>query len=634
MTRLCCIFTLAILFCGVIFSCGNSASAQVATDKSGFRWDMMAGGAIEDGNDDMFDGAFALYLNSDNFAPGAGVQKGKSYVFGPSPLGNVMITRHLLVVDDPVGLVYADTYHNTTKDAIKISPRIYSDFGEAATPQKITGKGGGMVAMIYPHGAPRPTAVCLFGDKNTTYLPQMSGSGDTYWFEYPEMELAAGQRKTVGYFVAQRARGSGNDLYRSEEAFMQSLAKMASVGNFNFVNLPGMGLFDTGDLELVNQSPNDFIRTRKKDEVYGRLLTREFELVTDIGKRTYSAEQIVNAFNVGDGRYKIASDDGSVLEGTLAPEKVKFELSDGGTGEIELKNVARLVPRIPDSTIKRKVGKWFEFKTPIFVFASNERLTGQFSTDHFEIHTEIGKLDLPIKSIRSIQLARGGAGLSSQFTTTDGQRFSGIIYDKFNIKIFDGSVREISPKELTAVFLNDLSGKISKTSGKKQAYIELNQNDFLYAELMTSEQKLEFETDFGTRVLNPEQISGLKSLPGLKGGMQISFWDGSKLRGDLTSDHLRLKILGKEMKIPAQIIKSFKNPMAQPPQAIKERYIKLIRQLGSKKYEDRAAAVQALEPDKEKIRGLLKSQLDKVDIETKARIWKLLPDEDRPKRAK
>ena len=80
--------------------------------------------------------------------------------------------------------------------------------------------------------------------------------------------------------------------------------------------------------------------------------------------------------------------------------------------------------------------------------------------------------------------------------------------------------------------------------------------------------------------------------------------------------------------------RGFKNPMAQPPQAIKERYIKLIRQLGSKKYEERAAAVQTLEPDKDKIRGLLKSQLDKVDIETKARIWKLLPDEDRPKRAK
>ncbi|MFK7769136.1 MAG: hypothetical protein AB8B55_18085 [Mariniblastus sp.] len=637
MIRLRCISTFVVFNCVFLLASMCSvvnAKTQVETDKMGFRWDMMPGGAIEDGNEDIFDGAFALYLNSDNFAPGAGVQQGKMYVFGPAPMGSVTVTRHLLVVDDPVGLVYADTYHNTSKSEQAVAPRIYSDFGEAATPQRINGKSGGMVAMRYPHGPPRNTVVCLFGDKATSYLPQMSGSGDTYWFEYPSMKLAPGQKKAVGYFVAQRRRGTAEKLYTSQEAFMKSIGRMASLKNFNFVNLPGMGLFDTGEFGIVNQAPNDFISTRKKDEVFGKLITREFELTTDIGKRNYTAEQIVNALNVGDGRYKVAADDGSLLEGTLSPEKVQFELSDGGSGEIDLKNVARLVPKLPNPAEKQKAGRWFEFKTPIFVFASNERLTGQFATDSFEIHTEIGKLDLPIKSIQSIQLARGDSGLSSKFVTMDGQRFSGLIYDEFEITIFDGSIRKVSPKELTAVFLNDTTTAPRATGGKKQAYIKMGGDDFLYAELITGQQKLEFETDFGTRGINPNQISALKTLPGLKGGMQITFWDGSKLRGNLTSEHLVLKILEKEMKIPAQIIKEFNNPMATPPQAIRDRYIKLIRQLGSKKYEERSAAVQTLEPDKEKIRGLLKSQLDKVDIETKARIWKLLPDEDRPKQAK
>jgi hypothetical protein len=80
------------------------------------------------------------------------------------------------------------------------------------------------------------------------------------------------------------------------------------------------------------------------------------------------------------------------------------------------------------------------------------------------------------------------------------------------------------------------------------------------------------------------------------------------------------------------MIKAFINPLAMPPERVREQYIKTIRLLGSKKYQERAAAIRILEKDGAKIRGLLKSQLEHVDVETKARIWKLLPEADRPKK--
>lgn len=624
------------LFCFLLMLIPAPILGQQVTDQMGFYWDFATGGSINDGSDDAFDGGIILQVDGAGFdGSGQGVKQDDLYVFGAQTLGDVTVTRHVLVVEDPPGLVYADSFTNSSNETTKCLPVIHSDFGEAATPQVKANDQGKMSALLYMHQPNRPLIAFHFGEPDTPYLPTLSGSGDIYQFSFPQLELKPGETKSIGYFVGQRRPGTGQATFSDEEAFRKSILQINKKKAFAFVNLPGYGLYNTGKLKLIDRASSDYIATLKKDRVYGKLLTQEFHLETVVGTRKYKAEEIVNAVRFDSEKYAIAADDGSILEGKLTPEKVKFELSDGGQGEIELKNIEVLVPKEPDlaKAKKRKRGQWFEFKAPVFAFVSQDRLTGTPLTESLKVHTSIGVLNVPFKSIQTIEMEQGKSQQQPQFAMVDGQSFTGFLYDDIEVKIFDGSTMKISPKNLTAVFMN---GQIenNRKLPADHAYLRLDTKGYLLIEFLTDQKPMEFTSLFGTQTINPEQVLTLESSPGLAAGANLTLWDGSKLQGKLTGKNLMVKVLGKEREIAIEMIREFHNPMAMPPAPIRKKYLELIKLLDSKKYAERAGAYKVLDRDKEKLRGLFKSQLDKVGPEAKSRLWKLLPESDRPKQAK
>lgn len=625
------------LFCCSILILPAVVHGQNVTDAMGFNWDMANNASINDGSDDAFDGGIVLHVGGTAYnGSGQGTNQDGLFVFGTETISGVAVTRHVMLIKDPPGLVYADSYHNPGTDSTSIVPVIYSDFGDSATPQVKSNSEGKMSAMLYMHQPNRPLIAFHFGEPTTDYLPTLSGSSDNYQFSFPPLELKPGETKSIGYFVGQRRPGTGEKTFADEEAFRKSVLQINEKKTFAFVNLPGFGLYDSGKLKLIERASSDFIETLKKDKVYGKLLTNEFQLETSIGKRTYKAAEIVNAVRFGSENYAVAADDGSILEGKLSPEKVKFQLSDGGQGEIELKNIEALVPREPDMAKAklRKPGQWFEFKSPVFAFVSQDRLTGTPINENLKVHTSLGVLDVPMKSVQTIEMEQGETQQQPKFTMVDGQSFTGFLYDDIEVKIFDGSTMKVSPKNLKTVFL---SGQVKPGSGKTPSdhpYLSLNGKDHLLVEFLTDQKPLEFTSLFGTQTISPEQILMLESSPGLAAGMHVTLWDGSKLQGKLTGKNLLVKVFGKEREIAVEMIREFHNPMALPPESIRKEYLELIKRLGSKKYGERASALKILENDKVKLRGLFLSQLDKVGVEAKSRLWKLLPEKDRPKDAK
>ncbi len=618
-------------------SLDQRAQAQNVSDAMGFNWDFAANGSVNDGSDDAFDGGIVLHVSGTAFnGTGQGVNKDGLIVFGPETIGNMVVTRHVLMIEDPPGLVYADSYHNPGKASVTATPIIYNDFGDAAVPQVKSNSDGKMSAMLYMHQPNRPLIAFHFGEPSTDYLPTLSGSSDNYQFSFPPLELKAGETKTIGYFVGQRRPGTGEKTFSNEEAFRKSILQINAKKTFDFVNLPGFGLYDSGKLKLIERSSSDFIATLKKDKVYGTLLTKEFMLETAIGKRKYKAEEIVNAVRFGSDNYSVAADDGSILDGKLSPDKVKFELSDGGQGEIELKNIEALVPREPNmaKAKKRKPGQWFEFKAPVFAFVSQDRLTGTPVNDSLEVHTSIGVLDVPLKFIQTIEMEQGQNKQQPKFTMTDGQSFTGFLYEDIEVKIFDGSTMKVAPKNLRTVFLSGQVKPASNSAPTDHPYLSLSGQDYLLVEFLNDQKPLEFTSLFGTQTINLEQVLMLESSPGLAAGMHVTLWDGSKLQGKLSGESLLVKVFGKEREIAVEMIREFHNPLAIPPESIRKEYLQLIKLLGSKKYSERARALKILEKDKEKLRGLFKLHLDKVGVEAKSRLWRLLPEKDRPQDAK
>ena len=320
---------IAVIMFFVGWQLTSTCSAQLLMDKAGFNWDFSAAGSVEDGTQDAFDGAFLLFVNSEAFngSNGSNEQNGM-LVFGPEVVSGMHVTRHVVLIEDPPGVVYADKFENRTVGKTNASVMLHSDFGDSATPQLNNNADGKMFALSYNHAQPRPTIVCVFGEKDSTFLPTSTGSGDNYSFQFPKLELEAGQSQTICDFVGQRSQADGPKLFGNQDVYGNSVNLMTTLGEFNFTSMSGMGLYQTFGFVIRRQGTSDFISTRKKDEVFGKLLTEEFQLTTEIGTRNYKADEIVMIGNSDDGKFKIAGSDGSLLEGKLSPSTVKFELSD------------------------------------------------------------------------------------------------------------------------------------------------------------------------------------------------------------------------------------------------------------------------------------------------------------------
>lgn len=629
--------TLAILLIGL----ASFTSAQTLTDSQGFLWDVQVNGSIMDGSSDTFDSAFLLFVNGTNFNGMAAKQDKGIYSYGPVNVAGINVTRDIMVTTDPPGIVYVDTFENPGGNSVNVTPMSYSDMGESGTAQQLQNKKGAMQAFVYPQMNGRSSVTVHYGEKSTKYLPTLTASGDEVTVNFPQFKLPSRQKRSIGYFVGQRATGSGTELRDDKKAFSKALRSIASKKRYNFLNMSGMSIFNIGDIELVAQGETDYLETIGGDKVYGNLSTTEFTLETDLGKRKLTVDQIVNIIGMENGRkFQVIANDGSALTGKLEPTAVQFALSDGGSGEIALDEVERLVPKLPEalrSKDPKERAKWFKFDQPLFVFENDDRIAGEIISKTVSIHTSIGELSIPLDTLRSIELNQdGGSVNTASFTTKDGQLFTGVFYDPMQVKVWTNQSINISPGSLKTIYLQGISEEmpaIAEVPADK-SLLRLNDSEFLFARIKSAEKPLEFKTSFGIRTIDPEQIALLENVPGISGEMKIKLWDGSSLTGKLTTEKILFEVLGRDMELSPSLVKNFSNPNALPPESLRQKYVDLINQLGSPKFDEREAAFTKLENDAEKIKGLLESHLkDAANAETRARLLKLLgrQDEDQKK---
>ena len=602
------------------------ASGQSFNDKLGFLWDIQQNGTISDGSSDTYDGAYILYVNSNVFNGGQMNNEKGMYRFGPQDLAGVTVTRHIVPVTDPVGIVYVDTYKNGGGAATDVTPMHHSDMGETATPSHRQNKKGDMIASVYPQNNGRSSVTIMFGDKSTKYLPKMMVNGDELTVNYPVFKLPAGQERSIAYYVGQRATGTGSELRDDEKAFSKAMRQVAKKKKFNFLNVSGLDLFSLGDIELIPQGEADYLVTRSGDKVFGNLVTDSFTLDTALGVRKLPVTSIVNIIGAKDGRsFQVITDDGGALSGKLTPDTIEFGLADGGSGEISLLDVSRLVPKISEVVDPKNKAKWFKFTQPVFVYKNGDRIAGDLLSTELEIHLSVGEMQIPLENLKSIELTRGDDGTDrGRFVTSDGQQFSGMFYKEIEVRVWEDNVIKIPPTDLKSIYLEASNIDLNADVPTDKSLLKLGEDEFLFARVKVEEQPLEFTTAFGTRTIAPDQISKLSYIPGLAGEMKISLWDGSTLTGKLTAERVIFEILETDMKLLPSMISDYSNPNAVPPESMRQKYVDLINQLGSPKFKEREDAFERLERDADKIRGLLESHFEDADAETKSRLAKLL----------
>ena len=356
------------------------------------------------------------------------------------------------------------------------------------------------------------------------------------------------------------------------------------------------------------------------------MVTEQFTLETALGIRKLPVASIVNIIGSKNGRtFQVVTNDGGALTGKLTPESIEFGLADGGSGEISLLDISRLVPKLPKVIDPKNKGKWFKFTQPVFVYKNGDRIAGELLSSELEIHLSVGEMLIPLANLKTIELTRNDDGSDrGEFLTADGQQFSGMFYKEIEVRVWDDTVIKIPPTDLKSIYLEAGNDTASGEIPTDKPILKLGEEEFLIATIKAEKQPLEFKTAFGVRTIDPSQISKLSYVPGLAGEMQIVLWDGSTLTGKLTAEHVVFEILGTDMKLLPSMIGDYSNPNALPPESMRQKYLDLIDQLGSPKFKEREAAFERLERDADKIRGLLESRFEGADAETKSRLAKLL----------
>ena len=129
----------------------SSLSAQTITDKLGFSWDLRANGMVNDGTSDTFDGGLQLYVNDKAFNSSATPKPDKGvYTYGPVKMGKVSVTRKVMASEDPPGLIYVETFENSSEEEQSAKASVRNNFGASSTGNATNGKNGGVQAFLFP----------------------------------------------------------------------------------------------------------------------------------------------------------------------------------------------------------------------------------------------------------------------------------------------------------------------------------------------------------------------------------------------------------------------------------------------------------------------------------------------------
>lgn len=434
----------------------GAPSVRANQDPEGYQWDLQGDGSVSDGGNDTYDGGLSLLVNEQGF-PGGAQARGENgeIVFGPAALGNLQVTRTVLISGQGPGCArYVEVVENTGDSPVDVTLSLYSNLGTGQGIQSpVPQTKQGVPYSIVSQGSGRSVLAHVYSGRRQTVRAQANVQDGTIVETLGPFKVAPGRRAAFFHVIAQRRTLEEAEAFVKKLDFDAFVRELPAALRRIVVNAGGGGgLFALGEMPLYRGTVVDALQLRSGEQIFGDLKTATLTFSGEFGKNTVPAERILSLFAAAEGEYRLALDTGEVLTGRIAEPALRMKLRGGNELAVPLDNVGRYGRRIPQpipappgakdkAHDKEEAGdagagpelidppaERILFKDPVFVLRDGDRITGKLAAERLTFRTLYG--DVAVEPAKIRRVAFPGEGVRMPVVElSDGSTFAALPAD-------------------------------------------------------------------------------------------------------------------------------------------------------------------------------------------------------------
>lgn len=559
------------------------------SDSQGNQWRIYANGMLQNqGNMPMYSQGAVLMINN-NAVP---VRRNQAMLDPQSgeivvenlPLGELTVTRRILV-DREQGLVrYVDIFHNPQNKAVTQQIRYQSNINygiqnaRTVTDPRHKELNLGWSAMTGGNKA----IFELYAGKGSKLTPSIQWEqGNNAAQAAFSITVNANADLAIVHLhgiIATQEAGAAFITDFKESKLLKSLPTSIRKIVANFSNATFLG-----DYELLRGDLFDIVELRGGDQYKGTLQVPSYTLLTAFGELQLPADKIIGILNTGTFRPRqlLVSADGEIFGGTLKEQTIALQLTSGQTTQIPLAQISRIGYR-------KRPGETDDpsFTQPRVVLRSGDRVGIEPPAGPITFVTRYGALQLQPALIAAIMLQ--GENLTvHELLLTDGSRIWGLVErPTFEAKLT--STGQVAKFPLAAIAQLQFAAQSPDEPDADAPTLRMVNQDLLVGVLAG---QLKLDTPFDTLAIEAAQIKRLVHVGNSPQEVQITLWDDTTLSGQLQSPQVPCQLVsGITLPVPVSLIEQYNQPLPATSAAAQERIRRLVADLSAQdwKVRDRA----------------------------------------------
>ena len=607
------------------------AALGVRTDKPGNSWNLEQNGTLGRVGNSMVNSGLTLLVNNQQFYTYQPMMTADGLEFvlrnrQNSTTAGLQIVRRIRLYEREGIVRYLELLSNTTPNVMTLNVSLRTNFsGNYKTFLSDEGNssvvllGARETGILVTPGSSQSNRAFVFSlcSENSPLKPTIS-SQNKYGltFQY-NVTIPAGPTIAIAHAVSQIPVPRDFDrktlqrvfrpvaLERLQSEFPREIRQLAA--NIGAIASPGgVGAFASSDVSSlgVDRGRRDVLALGDQTRLLGTASSETLSLKTAFGETEISLDAVQAIVGNNRGRRdraRVFLRDGQVLTGDLEVDGLEFVMASGGTMNLDINSLDRLVRAQSDED-----GVWSDRVDALVETWNGDRIALEAGAAIPLVGVSPwGRLEFTLGDLTWLAPIEDEP-VGHYAELKDGTRcFVFLTGDLVSVTSKTFGTFEIEVPQIRAIVTAEGLRRSSET-GETRAEIG-NQTQVLAAggqRLVgpVSNPTLSMLTNAETIQIRPEEIRELSNLtaaegdrPGIDGPrFRIELWGGGIMIGHLAENFLRLQVNGQSWQMPLSDVRFLKTAVPALPAASREEIGRLIRQLGAEDWQTREKATEEL----------------------------------------
>jgi hypothetical protein len=517
-------------------------------------------------------------------------EKSGEVVLENLPVGNVTLTRRILINKEEGYVRYIDIIKNTQNQEASVNLNLNTNINYGVQVSQLVAdpkKKDQNIAWVAQTHANGQCVAEVYAGKGAKVVPTINHQqGNNQVAAVLSPKIPAGKEIALMHFHMITPSIDAGTKFVLDMKESRIMADIPSAIRKIIINFRGGENF-IGDYEILRGDVLDVVELRSGDQLKGTLQEKSYKLQTFYGTVELAIDNVIGLINVGNfqPRQLLVTKDGEIFGGKLDRDKLALTLSSGQLTEVPISQISRMGYR-------KRSGEPEEwtFDKPIVLMGSGDRIGVKMPTKDVEVMTRYGLLKLRPESIAAINFLTEDHAAHQVFLI-DGSQFAGFVTgDAFEMQLAgEGPAQTV---KFPAASVRTLQFAKMPETGDDEPVLQLSNEDVLVGSLAGP---MKLDTAFSTIALDGGEIKRLAHTAASPTDVQVVLWDETTVSGQLQEQEVTCQLKsGITLKVPVALVADYTQPKPNASGAVAEAIRNLVAELNADDFKARDAAQEKL----------------------------------------